>query len=228
MIKASHATLEQNLAGAAAATTPEAPRKARGADADRREAILDAADAVFLEQGFQAASMSAIAARVGGSKGTLYNYFPSKEELFLACVSRHCESLQSQMSALATRSEDVRTALTQLGRHYVSVVSSDDVVRKFRMIVAEAERVPELARAFYETGPARGRAMLADYLQGAMQKGELIEADPLQAANHFLGLCNNRLSKARLCAVESAPDDATIDRDVGDAVRIFMAAYGAK
>ncbi|MFT3998253.1 MAG: helix-turn-helix domain-containing protein, partial [Asticcacaulis sp.] len=56
----------------------------------RREAILDVASRIFLEEGFDAASMSAIAARVGGSKGTLYNYFKNKEELFEAFVDRHC------------------------------------------------------------------------------------------------------------------------------------------
>ena len=77
------------------ASTPESqPRRGRGDG--RRQAILDAADEIFLEAGFQAASMAAIAARVGGSKGTLYNYFPSKEDLFLACVSRHCEALRQQ------------------------------------------------------------------------------------------------------------------------------------
>src|ERR1700748_881544 len=57
----------------------------------RREAILDVATEVFLEVGYSCASMSAIAARVGGSKGTLYNYFKSKEELFEAFVRRSCD-----------------------------------------------------------------------------------------------------------------------------------------
>ncbi|MES1200783.1 MAG: TetR/AcrR family transcriptional regulator [Pseudomonadota bacterium] len=170
--------------------------------------------------------MSAIAARVGGSKGTLYNYFTSKEDLFLACVSRVCEALREQMSSLAAEKGDVRETLTRLGRRYVEVVSSEEVVRRFRMIVAEAERAPELARAFYETGPAQGRALLAEYIERAMRQGDLVEADPLRAAGHFLSLCYNNLSKARLCGVEPAPDAATIEREVADGVRIFMAAYG--
>ena len=68
----------------------------------RRGAILDAAEKVFLEEGFAAASMSAIAARVGGSKGTLYNYFKSKEALFEAYVQRHCAWQQEAMFALLT------------------------------------------------------------------------------------------------------------------------------
>ncbi len=70
--------------------------------------ILDAAAEVFLEEGFAAASMSAIAARVGGSKGTLYNYFRSKEELFEAYIQRHCAWQAESMFALLT--PDIATA----------------------------------------------------------------------------------------------------------------------
>ena len=83
MIKAASATLPKN-------SSPEAlpAKKARGGDAERRSAIMDCAEDIFLEEGFQAASMSAIAARLGGSKGTLYNYFESKEELYAAVIER--------------------------------------------------------------------------------------------------------------------------------------------
>src|SRR5262245_46154847 len=66
---------------------------ARGADAERRALIMERAEEVFLEEGFAGASMAAIAARSGCSKGTLYNYFISKEELFVSCVANQCSSL---------------------------------------------------------------------------------------------------------------------------------------
>ena len=197
----------------------------RGADADKRAMILDCADRVFLETGFQAASMSEIAARVGGSKGTLYNYFPSKEDLFLACVARHCDTFRGQMSSLIVEGADVRETLTKLGRRFVEFVSSDETVRKFRMIVAEAERSPAIARAFYETGPARGAGVLAAYLEAAMARGALAKGDPLRAAHQFLNLCQNRLFKARLCNAEPAPSRAAVEEDVAEALRVFMAAY---
>jgi len=169
--------------------------------------------------------MSAIAQRIGCSKGTLYNYFLSKEELFLACVARQCAGFQEQMSSLAARGGDLRETLTEIGRRYVAFVSSDDIVRKLRMIVAEAERAPEMTRAFYATGPARGAETIAVYLEEAMREGRLKPTDPLRAAHHFLGLCYDRHSKARLCNYEPAPDAATIEADVDEAVRIFTAAY---
>ena len=144
---------KQSVGRRPAASSPEATQAdapafakwVRGADADWRASILDTADEIFLEAGFQAASMSEIAARLGGSKGTLYNYFSSKEDLFIACVKRHCENFRAQMSALIEAGGDLESTLTRVGRRYVEFVGSDDTVRKFRMIVAEAERVPSAA-----------------------------------------------------------------------------------
>lgn len=220
MIKAAGATLQKN-----SSSEPPAAKRPRGGDGDRRAAIMDCAEDIFLELGFQAASMSAIAARLGGSKGTLYNYFESKEELFLACVARHCEHLHEAMSSLLVEGADLRQTLTEMGVRYVEFVSSDETVAKFRMIVAEADRAPDMARAFYETGPARGVAKLSAYLEDAMKEGLLRKADPTRAAQHFLALCQNRLSKSRLCNYEAAPSKSSIERDVDDAVRIFLAGY---
>src|SRR5262245_55561889 len=113
-----------------------------GRDA-RRDAILDAARDAFLEEGFAATSMSTIAARVGGSKATLYTYFKSKEELFDAYVRRHCAWQRDKMYALSGHSEDIGTALKRLGRNYLRTVQSDFSLRHFRMITAESERSPE-------------------------------------------------------------------------------------
>jgi AcrR family transcriptional regulator len=210
------------------ATENSAPAlRIRGGDSERRTAILDCAETVFLEHGFQGASMSAIAARLGGSKGTLYNYFAGKDDLFLACALRHCQSLHEQMSSLIAEGGDLIETLTRLGRRHLEFITSDDLVRRFRLIVAEAERAPDLVRTFYDTGPARGAEMIAAYLERAMEAGAVRRADPVRAAHHFIGLCSNRLWKARLCNSAPAPDAAAIEDDVGDAVRVFVAAYGA-
>ena len=127
----------------------------------RRGAILDAAEKVFLEEGFAAASMSAIAALVGGSKGTLYNYFKSKETLFEAYVQRHCAWQQEAMFALLTPESGIRDALMHFGRSYLSSVLSEFSLRNFRLVVAEAPRAPEIGQAFYQAGPLSGVARQA-------------------------------------------------------------------
>ena len=194
----------------------------------RREAILDVARDVFLEEGYANASMSTIAARLGGSKGTLYNYFKSKEELFAAYVTRHCLWQGEAMFALFSEEEDVRAALTKLGRTYLSIVLSDFSLLNFRLIVAEAQRTPAIGEAFYQTGPQRGSAMLGDYLARANAKGLLKIEDPIRAAHQFIGLCQNHLMKARLCNAVGEPTPEEIDREVEPAVEAFLRAFAPK
>ena len=122
----------------------------------RREAILDVAAEVFLEEGYDAASMSTIATRVGGSKSTLYNYFKSKDEIFVAHIERYCGWQREAMFQLLDEDADLRDALTHVGRRYLANVLSDRNMSHFRLIVAAAERSPDLGRAFYEAGPSRG------------------------------------------------------------------------
>ena len=193
----------------------------------RREAILDVARDVFLEEGYANASMSTIAARVGGSKGTLYNYFKNKEQLFAAYVVRHCAWQRDAMFEISAEVDDIRAALTKVGRTYLSIVLSDFSLSNFRVIVAEAQRTPEIGRAFYEAGPKSGSELLGAILQKAADREQLKLTDPVHAAHQFIGLCQNRMMKARLCNFMAEPTPEEIDREVLPAVEVFLAAYGA-
>jgi AcrR family transcriptional regulator len=192
----------------------------------RREAILDAAAEVFMEEGFAAASMSAIAARVGGSKGTLYNYFKSKEALFAAYIQRHCAWQQEAMFALVTPDSEIGEALTHFGRSYLASVFSEFSLRNFRLVIAEADRAPEIGKAFYEAGPLSGVTRLAGHMERWARNGQLNLTDPMGAAHQFIGLCQNRLLKARLCTAVPEPDPDAIEREVAAAVATFLAAFG--
>ncbi|HJV42158.1 TetR/AcrR family transcriptional regulator [Caulobacter sp.] len=191
----------------------------------RREAILDVAAEVFLEEGFDAASMSTIAARVGGSKSTLYNYFKSKEEIFVAHIERYCSWQREAMFQLLDEGADLRSALTHLGQRYLTNVLSDRNMSHFRLIVAAAERSPDLGRAFYEAGPLRGAQILGDFLSRMKAEGRIEIDDPVAAAHQFIGLCQNRLLKARLVNYVGEPTPETIHAEVNAAVRTFMAAF---
>jgi AcrR family transcriptional regulator len=192
----------------------------------RREAILDVAAEVFMEVGFSAASMSVIAARVGGSKGTLYNYFRNKDELFEAYIGRHCAWQQETLDELLAQDLDVRTTLTCLGETLLKIMLSGFGLRNFILVVSEAGRAPGIGRAFYEAGPARGSRMLARFIAGAVEDGRLRRCDPQAAAHQFVGLCQNRLLKARLCNAAPEPTPAEIAEEVAAAVDTFMAAFG--
>jgi len=194
----------------------------------RREAILDVAEEVFVEQGFAAASMSEIAARLGGSKGTLYNYFKSKDELFEAYVQRRCVLNLDEVYAVETEDEEVAESLARVGRAFLRRVLSDDNLRHFRRIIAEAERAPEYGRMFYELGPARGTERLAERMAEWDRQGRIVAPDPTRAAQHFLALVQNRYFKARLCNYLPELTDAQVETEVADGVATFLRAYGAR
>lgn len=198
-------------------------------DADaRREMILDVAQEVFLEEGFEAASMSTIAARLGGSKGTLYNYFRSKDELFKAYVERRCLWQQNEVFAILP-GEAPEAALTRVARSFLGFILDDFTLRNFTMITAAAERSPELGRIFFETGPARGAQRMAGFLSGLEAAGVLdTEGDPLGAATHLLGLIQSPMLKARLCNAVPPPTPEELDAEAARGVRTFMKAFGKR
>ncbi len=170
--------------------------------------------------------MSAIAARVGGSKGTLYNYFRSKAELFGAVIRSQCDAEQAVMFALEDAQGDLVKALTTLGRRLVRVMLSDEVITIQRIVVAESARFPELGEAYYEAGPRQGKERIAALIAQAMKQGQLRQADPGIAAEHAVELALAGLYRRRLLNVPPAPTEAEIDANVDAALAVFMAAYG--
>jgi AcrR family transcriptional regulator len=205
------------------ATTPQ---RASSRD-QRRETILNVAREVFFEQGYTAASMSTIAARLGGSKGTLYNYFKSKEELFEAQVRDMCGAAADRILEVATDGEP-RETLTRLGEQYLQHLYSQQTVQMFRILVAEAQRSPELARVFYEVGPARGQKGLEAYVEAARARGSLEVRDCALAAEQFLSLCKGRAHLQFLLNLIPALTLAQIRLQIAQAVDAFMALYGPK
>jgi AcrR family transcriptional regulator len=204
---------------------PDRPRLDRDA---RREAILDVAQDVFLEEGFANASMSTIAARLGGSKGTLYNYFRSKDDLFNAYVERRCLWQQDEVFGLKP-GEAPAQALQRIARSFLAHVINEMTVRNFRLIVAEAERAPEIGRIFYDAGPRRGSERLAEFLASLEAAGELdLEGDPLGAAQHFLGLVQSPTFKGRLCNAIPELTGRQIDKESERGVRAFLRAYSVR
>ena len=191
----------------------------------KRETILSIALQVFLEEGYAAASMSAIAARVGGSKGTLYNYFRSKAELFVAVIQDQCEVHQNQMFDFAE--PDIRRFLTELARRFVRLLLSDEVIAMHRIVVAEATRFPEIGEALYEAGPKRGKLRLVAYLKQAIGDGRLKPCDPERAAEQAMEMALGGMYRRRLWNVGPIPTEAETEAAIASAVDVFMAAYDA-
>jgi AcrR family transcriptional regulator len=187
---------------------------------------LDVARDVFMEEGYAAASMSSIAARVGGSKGTLYNYFPSKESLFAAFMQEESQAEAWVAAASTADGSNVHAALAVIGARFLDFMLSDRAQTIHRLVIAESERFPELGGTFYENGPLLGVRVLSDWIQLQVSAGRVRMGDTERMAMVFLELCKSGLHQRRLWNVPPEPTAEDKARNVAEAVRVFMAAYG--
>lgn len=192
---------------------------------DRRAAILAVARDVFFEHGYAAASMSMIATRLGGSKGTLYNYFENKKALFTAYVEDTCQSFGEEIFGAWPDAGPLRPALKSLSQRYIGYFVGENTVRTFRLVIAECQRSPELAQIFNEAGPANGRRRLAEKLAVADAACLISAPDPVLAARHFFALCKGGVYYDRLLNLAPPPSDAAIEAEAEGVTATFLQAY---
>jgi AcrR family transcriptional regulator len=197
-------------------------------DSAKRRQIIEGARAVFLSRGFDAASMGDIAKAAGVSKGTLYVYFKDKDELFSAIVSGECAMQQKGVFDFDLNDHDVEAVLLRHGKALVHAIADPARLSSFRTVIAVAERMPDLGRKVYESGPAMGIARLADYLRAQVEAGILVIEDCEVAAAQFIETCHATMFKPMLFNFGPPPAPERIDHVVGIAVRTFLAAYRKK
>jgi len=193
-------------------------------DSAKRRQILDGARRAFLSNGFDAASMNEIARAAGVSKGTLYVYFKSKEELFEAIVEAQiCE--QGQQIFNLDHNADIETELTRLGRAFSQFMSRPGGVSELRTIIAIADRMPQLGARFLRAGPAYGIEKLSQYLEEKVAAGILEPHDCEVSAAQFIDSCVATTFKPMLFTHAGPPSDERAAHIVGMAVRSFLATY---
>jgi TetR/AcrR family transcriptional regulator, mexJK operon transcriptional repressor len=201
-----------------------------GRSARKRQAILAAARTLFLRKGYAGTSMDEVAALAAVSKQTVYKNFSDKEQLFTDIIVGDISEAEAQSQAIIDAlpgSEDVENDLRAIARELVTTVMQPHLVRMRRVIIGEADRFPDLARAWYERGPERGYETMADRFRALAQRGRLRVDDPLLAAQHFHWLVLSvPLNQAMFGADEEFPT-SELERYADEGVRVFLAAYGS-
>ena len=193
---------------------------------EKQEQILRGAAAVFAEAGYEGASMSRIAARAGVSKGTLYNYFDGKAEMFAAWMVQECRRTLAQIFDASTLEGDAPVVLRQIGMRMLRMMISPTGITIHRMAVSESQKFPELSRAYYNAGPARATQHMAAWLAIQAEAGQLAISDPEFAAQQFFALCQTRLGILRNCGMLADVNDDAIERVIDGAVSMFLCYYG--
>lgn len=200
---------------------------APGKSERRRQAILEVARELFQAQGYAATSMSEIAARLGGSKGTLYNYFRSKEELFAAFMIDTCQfGANAVFDPMPPPGPDLPAALIEFGTNFLIFLFKPDTLAVHRLVVAESGRFPELGRIFYETGPKRGQENLKAFFEPLIEEGRLRPGDPVEVGRWFKDILLADIYNRKLWGVIGDPTPEQIRAHATKAVDVFLAAFG--
>lgn len=198
-----------------------APRARNRLAKERR--ILDSALKVFADQGYSGTSMDAIAALAGVSKPTLYQYFGSKEQLFAAIM------LEQRDSMLGAFEEPDGLGLVPelwaFAWHYADTVLRPDFLSLARLIIGEAQRFPEIGRAYQAAGPERVLGGMMDYLNAKKSEGRLVFDDAELAAEDLWGLILSAPRNRALHDATNLPNRAEIQRFVTNGLRVFLKAY---
>lgn len=199
----------------------------------KRRAILAAATEVFLQHGYLGASMDEVAAKAGVSKQTVYKQFENKERLFAEIVLGTSDQLMDGLAqAYADTLDgatDAREALRALARRLLDSLTAGSVLQLRRLVIAEADRFPEVCGAWFNTGFERSLETLGEALTRLTERGLLRELDdPTLAAYQFAGLVMYKpMNRAMFAGTHAGPVAGELDQLADQAVDVFLAAYGA-
>ena len=209
------------------AATPNTIHLATEEDSSKRRQILDGARKVFMDLGFDGASMNEIARSAGVSKGTLYVYFADKNRLFEAIVQEEALA-HGQVVFNFDPERDVETTLREFGNAYIELVCRPGGGSAIRTVMAIAERMPDVGRRYYENVLEKTINRLADYLQAHVRSNDLAIENCQLAASQFHQMCQASLFLPFVFQAAPAPSAERIAQVVESATRMFMAAYRVK
>src|SRR5437764_724358 len=198
----------------------------------KRRAIVEAATTAFLRDGYRGTSMDEIAAAAGVSKQTVYKHFADKQRLFseivTTTVNEASDPVYEEVRSLQDTG-DIEADLRDLARRQLATVMRPRLMQLRRLVIAEAGRFPELGRVFYEQGPGRTVAALAETFGRLAARGVLAVDDPPTAAAHFNWLVMSApINRAMLLGDDEPPSAKELDAWADGGVRAFLAAYGGR
>ena len=191
----------------------------------RRSAFVNAAREAFFAHGYAGTTMSSIAVAVGGSKTTLWSYFRSKQDLFVAVVDDLVETYGASLEVPMDPEEGVEDALRRFGHGMMDIVLSPAIISLQRLVTGEAGRFPELGPLFFERGARRGKAKLVAYLSETMRDGRLRNGDAEVAARHFAAMCQSGCHAQMMLGQADAPQPGQLLADIEAAIATFISGW---
>ncbi|QNR98057.1 TetR/AcrR family transcriptional regulator [Stenotrophomonas sp. 169] len=199
----------------------------RPKDLGKRAAILDAAKALFVEQGYTGVSMDTIAAQAGVSKLTVYSHFGDKEALFTEAVKSKCIEMLPDTLFVAEAEGPLRDQLLGIAHAFFDMVTSDAAVSVQRVMMAP-ETDDRLREMFWQAGPKRTTDALAEFLRARATGGELEIDDFPTAALQLMTLVKGELHTHLMCGLRPALAACDARTHVAASVDFFLRAYAPR
>ena len=195
----------------------------------KHAAIVQAAAAVFLETGYDRASMDEIAARSGVSKQTVYKHFSSKDVLFVAVVSEMMDHAGAAVHQAPPRLRDraeLEAFLLDYGMRIQTVALTPGLMQLRRLVISEVQRFPELARELYERGAGRAIGAMAALFETLRQDGLLAFSDAAETAAQLNWLLMGEpINRVMMLGNAAIPTAAEIRTHTEAAIATFLAAF---
>ena len=195
------------------------PKARRGGS---REAIVEAAERLFLERGFGAVSMDDLAVAAGVARRTLYNQFSSKEEIFREMLLRVSGQLEDAFPPGIETQGDVEHVLRQIARVIFDLHTQPEYLGFLRMVVADSRQFPWIAAEFATVMDPQAER-LSRYLAHMTALGVLDCRDPLLAAHQLMGMLNEFSLWPWLMGRDRIP--VSTDDLVDETIRMFLRHY---
>jgi TetR/AcrR family transcriptional repressor of mexJK operon len=199
--------------------------KQRNLDKRKHAEILKSAIKLFLKLGYSNTSMDAIAIAAKVTKQTVYSHYQSKNALFNEMVMTVCQKHAPSKSSLIGKNDTIEEALYKLGLGFLNMVTSKEGLAATRLVVAEAQRHPELAQCYYESGSRQMLNIVADFLEQKNRQGKLHIPNPLSAASYFFSMLKGNYYLRILLNIKPMPTSGAKEEHVRETVAIFMRIY---
>lgn len=190
----------------------------------KREAIIQAAIAEFRAHGFEITSMDKIAATAGVSKRTVYNHFPSKEELFAEILNQLWARIIAEPSVRYNREQPLSEQLRQMLREKVQMMADENFLTLARVAIAATIHSPERAQNMIERMGEREEGLTV-WIREAQADGRLKPVDPEFAAHQVQGLLKAFAFWPQISLGRAALDPDAQDAVAESALEMFLARY---
>jgi AcrR family transcriptional regulator len=190
---------------------------------ERIDALKEAAITMFLEDGYQAASLDALISQVGGSRRNVYDHFGGKQGLFTEAVVALCDEISAPLNDMVIDGADPEKSLRLFGRGMLDIVLAPRTLALHRMMISEGGRFPALAQSIWDAGYMNGQRVLSQWIRDGQAVGLLrADCEAERLAEDFINLTATTPQLKALVGLQPPLNEHEIEAMVDRAVTIFL------